>query len=57
MKAQHAHVKMMNKKKNLHDYDELMASHCQLGDNPETDMGMDVDGDTHTLPYKPRQSG
>jgi len=55
MKAQHAHVKMMNKKKNLHDYDELMASHCQLGDNPETDMGMDVDGDTHTLPYKPRK--
>ena len=27
----------------------------QVGDNPETDMGMEVDGDNHTLPYKPRK--
>ena len=31
IKAQAAHVRMMNKKKNLSDYDELMASHCQVG--------------------------
>ena len=27
---QAAHVKMINRKKNLSDYDELMASHCQV---------------------------
>ena len=31
IKAQAAHVKMINRKKNLSDYDELMASHCQVG--------------------------
>ena len=55
IKAQAAHVRMMNKKKNMSDYDELMASHVGVGDNPETDMGMEVDGETHTLPYKPRK--
>ena len=30
IKAQAAHVKMINRKKNLSDYDELMASHCQV---------------------------
>ena len=30
IKAQAAHVRMMNKKKNISDYDELMASHCQV---------------------------
>ena len=55
IKAQAAHVRMMNKKKNLVDYDELVASHCQLGDNPDTDMGMEVDNDTPTMPYKPRK--
>ena len=55
IKAQAAHVRMINKKKNMSDYDELLASHCQLGDNPETDLGMDVDGDSHTVPYRPRK--
>jgi len=30
IKAQAAHVKMINRKKNLSDYDELLASHCQV---------------------------
>jgi len=55
IKAQAAHVRMINKKKNMSDYDELLASHCQLGDNPETDLGMEVDGETHTVPYRPRK--
>ena len=55
IKAQAAHVRMMNKKKNMLDYDELMASHVGVGDNPETDMGMEVDGEAATLPYKPRK--
>jgi len=55
IKAQAAHVRMINKKKNMSDYDELLASHRQLGDNPETDLGMDVDGDSHTVPYRPRK--
>ena len=55
IKAQAAHVRMINKKKNMSDYDELLASHCQLGDNPETDLGMDVDGEPHTVPYRPRK--
>ena len=55
IKAQAAHVRMINKKKNMSDYDELLASHCQLGDNPETDLGMDVDGESHTVPYRPRK--
>jgi len=55
IKAQAAHVRMMNKKKNISDYDELMASHCQVGDNPDTDMGMEVDNEAQTLPYRPRK--
>jgi len=55
IKAQAAHVRMINKKKNMSDYDELLASHCQLGDNPETDLGMEVDGESHTVPYRPRK--
>ena len=39
----------------MSDYEELMASHCQVGDNPDTDMGMEVDNETHTLPYRPRK--
>merc|ERR1711936_948399 len=52
IKAQAAHVKMINRKKNLSDYDELLASHCQLGDNPNQDLGMDMD---ETVAYRPRK--
>jgi len=52
IKAQAAHVKMINKKKNLSDYDELLASHCQVGDGPDHEPGMDLDD---TVIYRPRK--
>ena len=36
-------------------YYYVMNTILQVGDNPETDMGMEVDGDSHTMPYKPRK--
>jgi len=52
IKAQAAHVKMINRKKNLSDYDELLASHCQVGDGPNHEPGMDLDD---TVAYRPRK--
>jgi len=53
IKAQAAHVKMINRKKNLTDYDdELLASHCQVGDGPNHEPGMDLDD---TVAYRPRK--
>jgi len=34
-KAQADHVKMINRKKNLSDYDELVASHAAVGETPD----------------------
>jgi len=51
IKAQAAHVKMINRKKNLSDYDELMASHCQVGDGPHNEPLLDDD----TVPYRPKK--
>jgi E3 ubiquitin-protein ligase RNF1/2 len=52
IKAQAAHVKMINRKKNLSDYDELLASHCQVGDGPNHEPGLDLDD---TVAYRPRK--
>ena len=53
IQAQAAHVKMINRKKNLTDYDdELLASHCQVGDGPNHEPGMDLDD---TVAYRPRK--
>jgi len=52
IKAQAAHVKMINRKKNLSDYDELLASHCLVGDGPNHEPGMDLDD---TVAYRPRK--
>jgi len=51
IKAQAAHVKMINRKKNLSDYDELLASHCQVGDGPHNEPMADDD----TVPYRPKK--
>jgi len=53
IKAQAAHVRQMNKKKGS-DYDTLLASHCQLGDGTNPELGMD-DSDLHTVTYRPRK--
>eukprot|EP00092_Neocalanus_flemingeri_P034797 GFUD01037869.1.p1 GENE.GFUD01037869.1~~GFUD01037869.1.p1 ORF type:complete len:351 (+),score=106.51 GFUD01037869.1:75-1127(+) len=50
MNAQAAHVKMINRKKNLPD--DLLASHCQVGDGLNEEPGMDL-GDT--VPNRPRK--
>jgi len=52
IKAQAAHVKMINRKKNLSDYDELLASHCQVGDGPNHEPGLELDD---TVAYRPRK--
>lgn len=36
------------------DYDTLLASHCQLGDGTNPELGMD-DSDLHTVTYRPRK--
>ena len=51
IKAQAAHVKMINRKKNLSDYDELMASHCQVGSDPHEPR----EGEEDVLPYRPKK--
>jgi len=51
IKAQAAHVKMINRKKNLSDYDELMASHCQVGSDPHEPR----EGEDDTVPYRPKK--
>lgn len=51
IKAQAAHVKMINRKKNLSDYDELMASHCQVGSDPHEPR----EGDDDMTPYRPKK--
>jgi hypothetical protein len=51
IKAQAAHVKMINRKKNLSDYDELMASHCQVGSDPHEPR----EGEEDTVPYRPKK--
>eukprot|EP00092_Neocalanus_flemingeri_P038132 GFUD01041504.1.p1 GENE.GFUD01041504.1~~GFUD01041504.1.p1 ORF type:complete len:360 (-),score=109.19 GFUD01041504.1:144-1223(-) len=50
IKAQAAHVKMINRKKNLSD--DLLASHCQVGDGLNHEPGMDLDD---TIAYRPRK--
>jgi len=51
-KAQADHVKMINRKKNLTDYDELMASHAAVGDNPDNE-DESQDGDVSS--YRPKK--
>jgi len=51
-KAQADHVKMINKRKNLSDYDELVASHAAVGENPDQDENTQ-DGDT--TPYRKKK--
>lgn len=51
-KAQADHVKMMNKKKNSSDYDELLASHAAVGETPDNP---DSPGEQETLPYRPKK--
>jgi len=51
IKAQAAHVKMINRKKTLSDYDELMASHCQVGSDPHEPR----EGEEDTVPYRPKK--
>lgn len=53
IKAQAAHVKMINRKKNLSDYDELMASHAAVGESPNDPDSPQGDGDT--VPYRPKK--
>merc|ERR1712025_1156812 len=52
IKAQAAHVKMINRKKNLSDYDELLASHCQVGDGLNQEPGLELED---TVAYRPRK--
>jgi len=51
-KAQADHVKMINRKKNLSDYDELVASHAAVGENPEQD---DNENNADTTPYRKKK--
>jgi len=51
-KAQADHVKMINRKKNLSDYDELLASHAAVGETPDQ---ADSPQDGETMPYRPKK--
>ncbi|XP_023344763.1 E3 ubiquitin-protein ligase RING2-A [Eurytemora carolleeae] len=51
-KAQADHVKMISRKKNSSDYDELLASHAAVGDTPDQ---ADSPGESDTLPYRPKK--